>query len=184
MKCNKFDMIKYLIIGVVALVFIDQTIKIIISNGYMNTYFVIWKDILTFEPIQNIDQSWLGSLGVPGYDNRIFIIILRIITLGLSIRIYSYFINILDIKIKLMNITFTFFFAGAICSLIDSIFWNGSIDYITLFDWFTFDLKDCYVNFIFVLLIVNYKLVMNISISDIKKLGKYCLMIKNNINNN
>ena len=28
--------------------------------------------------------------------------------------------------------------------LIDDIFWGGSLDYIQLFDWFIFDLKDVY----------------------------------------
>ena len=29
--------------------------------------------------------------------------------------------------------------------MIDDIFWGGSLDYIQLFDWFIFDLKDVYI---------------------------------------
>mgnify|MGYP001570106883 CR=1 FL=1 len=47
---------------------------------------------------------------------------------------------------KIINVMFAFLFSGAICSLIDKIFWNGSLDYILVNGLFTFDLKDVYIN--------------------------------------
>jgi UDP-glucose 4-epimerase len=41
---------------------------------------------------------------------------------------------------------FAFIFSGAVCSLIDKIFWDGSLDYISLTGLFTFDLKDLYID--------------------------------------
>ncbi len=34
--------------------------------------------------------------------------------------------------------------AGTICSLIDKIFWGGSLDFLSIPGFFIFDLKDCY----------------------------------------
>jgi len=47
---------------------------------------------------------------------------------------------------KMINAMFAFLFSGATCSLIDKIFWDGSLDYILLKGFFTFDLKDVYIN--------------------------------------
>jgi signal peptidase II len=35
-------------------------------------------------------------------------------------------------------------FSGALCSLIDKLFWNGSLDFVYLKGFFVFDIKDCY----------------------------------------
>lgn len=47
-----------------------------------------------------------------------------------------------------------FIISGAICSCIDVIFWGGSIDYIELFHWFIFDLKDFYITISSVLMVL------------------------------
>ena len=47
---------------------------------------------------------------------------------------------------KIINSMYAFIFSGAMCSLIDKIFWNGSLDYILVNAFFTFDLKDVYIN--------------------------------------
>lgn len=59
------------------------------------------------------------------------------------------------------KVIYVLLLSGAFCSLIDKIFFGGSLDYILLFDWFIFDLKDCYISGAEVLfafaLIKNYK---------------------------
>jgi signal peptidase II len=60
-------------------------------------------------------------------------------------------------SIKIVNIMFVFIFSGAMCSLIDKVFWDGSLDYILLNGFFTFDLKDLYIDIfigLFVLLLI------------------------------
>lgn len=49
---------------------------------------------------------------------------------------------------------FAFLFSGATCSLIDKLFWDGSLDYILVKGFFTFDLKDVYLNIFIGLLIL------------------------------
>lgn len=54
---------------------------------------------------------------------------------------------------RLANVMFSFLIAGATCSLIDKVCWNGSLDYILLKGMFTFDLKDLYID-VFIGLVV------------------------------
>ena len=41
---------------------------------------------------------------------------------------------------------FVFIFAGALCSLIDKIFYGGSLDFIGISNLFIADIKDIYIN--------------------------------------
>ena len=41
---------------------------------------------------------------------------------------------------------FLFIFAGALCSVIDKVFYGGSLDFIGISDLFIADLKDIYIN--------------------------------------
>ena len=50
---------------------------------------------------------------------------------------------------------FSFIFAGATCSLIDKVFWDGNLYYILLHGLFTFDLKDVYINIFIGLFIIG-----------------------------
>jgi len=150
----------------------------------MNDYYLIWKDILWFNPIHNTNLTWWGSLGIIGFNNRGFVIGLAIVLLWLGIRIYSYWIAVLNKRGKLVQITATLLFAGLTCSLIDSLFWNGSVDYIQFSTWFIFDLKDCYLCGVAFLIIIS-ELVYgrNSGVIDLKDIGKYCLMLKRKNNN-
>ncbi len=56
---------------------------------------------------------------------------------------------------NLINGMFAFLFSGAVCSLIDKLFWDGSLDYILVKGFFTFDLKDVYLNIFNGLLILS-----------------------------
>jgi len=62
---------------------------------------------------------------------------------------------------------FAFIFSGAVCSLIDKLFWDGSLDYILIKGLFTFDLKDVYINIFIGLLtlslIFNNKTIKQVS---------------------
>lgn len=62
---------------------------------------------------------------------------------------------------SLVVTAFAFIFAGGVCSFLDKVFWDGSLDYILLKNWFTFDLKDVYIN-VFVglvaaMMVFNYR---------------------------
>jgi signal peptidase II len=99
---------------------------------------------LYFEPIFNKDYSWVNSLLQLGVGRWIHITVVALMVLLLFL-IYSY-LNHKKSAGKMINVMFTFLLAGALCSLIDKVFWDGSLDYIMLKGFFTFDLKDIYID--------------------------------------
>jgi len=80
---------------------------------------------------------------------------------------------------KTINIMYVLIFSGAMCSLIDKIFWNGSLDYILVNGFFTFDLKDVYINIFMGLLILallfKNKVLNQIDDDIVKDFTKYIL---------
>lgn len=103
---------------------------------------VIIKGLLEFYPKFNRDYSWINSLfqlGV-GFLSHI---IMGIITLIGLILVYDFIKTNKHIG-NILNAAFIFIISGAICSLVDKIFWGGSLDYVYLVGFFIFDLKDVY----------------------------------------
>lgn len=151
---------KYLkpLLMVSLLVCIDQLIKIIILNNFMNKRFYFIDRIIGFEPIINTKYSYINSLGNLGIGLTAHIITVLIAML-ISIIIYL-FINETYMNLFEESI-FIFLFSGSFCSLIDKIIWGGSLDYILVEGFFTFDLKDVYISIFEILiiacLIFNYK---------------------------
>ena len=146
-------------LSVFLLTLIDQYIKIHISNNLMNENFYIFSDIVGFKPSLNTSYSWLNSLSNLGIGLLPHIIV-NIMILFISILVFD-FIRQKQKEDKITSLIFAFLFAGVICSLIDRIFWGGSLDYVYLKGLFIFDLKDVYLSFFQIMLIscwlFNYK---------------------------
>lgn len=134
------------------LVLIDQAIKLVIWRRYRRANRVIWRGKLRFKPVQNTRQSWLGDLGVPLFSNRIFAVIIKVVTTG----IFVYVMHLALDHSGTYAAFAAFGFAGSLCSLIDSAFWDGSIDYIRIEGRFTFDLKDVYLVVFMIAVVVWY----------------------------
>lgn len=134
------------------LVLINQAIKTVISRWFFDREFSIIGDYVQFRPKHNTNLSWINSwlgLGV-GFIPHI---LLNIVLLVLAVYIYRYCNSRHRIS-RIAVTTFILIFAAAFCSLIDKVFWPGSLDYIYLKGLFTFDLKDVYVTACEALLIV------------------------------
>ena len=73
----------------------------------------------------------------------------------------------------LIEITFAFLFSAGICSLIDKVFWDGSLDYIFLNGFFTFDLKDVYASIfaglVVIMLLINHQGLRTANDNDVIK---------------
>lgn len=126
------------------LMLIDQGCKIIIKMFFFNDYVEIIKGFLSFDPIINTDGSWLNArfgLGV-GFSA---LIILNIIAVILFIEVYRYYISKGN-KDFWSDMSFLFITSGALCSLIDKIFYGGSLDFIGISNLFIADIKDIYIN--------------------------------------
>ena len=147
------------IVLVLLLIFIDQAIKIPVSKLLpepdaclcltLRVNVTLIEGIFYFKPMQNIHGGWIPNMldymmpiyiGVP-------ITVLGIIIFIATYRFMMYWAFDWD-KYKNLPVVFlTAALSGGICSLIDTVFWGGSVDYILLFDWFIFDLKDVYLSF-------------------------------------
>jgi len=162
------------------LVIIDQTIKVIIANTFMEPHVhVVWiESVLTFCPTQNIHLSWIPSMldyMMPIYMAVIIIIISILLTIVIY-RLVIYCSSNWSRHTFMPGLYLLFTLSGAICALIDVAFWGGSIDYIQLFDWFIFDLKDVYLSLgsacLLLYLIVFYKQYYTLSKEERKEYSK------------
>lgn len=153
-----------LVVSILFLICLDQVVKLLIYKYFFDTTIEIISNMLMFKPVQNIDMTWFGSLGVPLLDTFLVSVIINFIILICVILSYHYAYFHVEARGKYMQTTFIFLLAGSICGLIDRICWKGSIDFIRLEGFFTFDIKDCYITvfeFLFILSVFRYKELWN-----------------------
>lgn len=129
---------------IVALISLDQIIKLVIYHHYFDMEVDIIKDLLIFSPIKNTKLSWGGNY-ISIFSNPIFLNIMNVLIILVFISSYYYYCSRQQPRL-LGQVIFIVGMAGVICSFIDKICWGGSIDYIEIPSMFTFDLKDCYID--------------------------------------
>lgn len=147
------------IIWTTLLIALDQGIKVIINASHLDAHIPILPPVVYFQPVFNRDYSWVNSLFKLGLGKGLHIAVVLVL-LFVMYLVYRY-IAYEGHNTQLVVLSFAFIFAGGLCSLIDKVFWNGSLDYILLNNWFTFDLKDVYIN-VFVgvvvaMMVFNYR---------------------------
>lgn len=127
------------------LVVIDQCIKLIINRYWFNSTFTIINNFLRFRPVINVNLSWGGNyftfLRVPWVVNTLNILVIVVV----YICFHRYQQRLKKYE-PWASLVFVLLMAGSICSLIDKLFWGGSLDFIQIPLFFTFDLKDCYLS--------------------------------------
>ncbi len=150
---------------VIFLIMIDQVIKLIINQFFYMTNFNIIGEFVQFKPYLNNKYSWINSLFNLGIS-RILHTLIVVLMIAL-ISVLFKFIKTTYTKSKLIDYLFLFVLSGAVCSLVDKIFWGGSLDYIMLKGLFIFDLKDVYISVFETLLVVvilyNFKSINKMS---------------------
>ena len=137
----------------IALFVIDQAIKMVINRNFLDINFDIIPPLFYFKPKFNIQYSYVNYLFNLGWGFGIHVI-LRCFTFVILFVLYDLFKTISG-NAKIINIAFSFIFAAALCSLIDTVCWGGSLDYIYLNPLFVFDLKDLYSNIFLILFILS-----------------------------
>ena len=124
-----------------------------ISREFMSYEFDILSGILRFNPVVNTRLSYIGNFFEP-LSNPFLTILLNVFALGILISGYLLY------KVKRENTSFPvkiimiFGLAGSLCSLIDKLFWGGSLDFLQIPTLFIFDLKDCYLTVAEVIFVV------------------------------
>ena len=135
---------KVVILIFIILMLIDQGIKIIIKFFFFNNYIEIIKGFLSFDPIINTQGSWLNARFNFNMGFTL-LIILNAIAFVLFIELYRYYLSKGN-KDYWGDMAFLFISTGALCSLIDKVFYGGSLDFIGISDLFIADIKDIYIN--------------------------------------
>lgn len=139
-----------IIAWILILIFIDQTVKILINIYFGNIHFEIIPSLIEFKPTFNARHSWVNNLLDDNFGINVGLIphVTLYILIGIFIPMFfSYFRNNIPADKKLIDIALVFIMAAVICALIGNIIWqNGTLDYIYLKPLFVFDLKDLYGN--------------------------------------
>lgn len=179
---------KKLLILFSLLFLIDQGLKILIKLFFFDRYIPIIPKMLYFSPIINTNGSWLNarfgtSVSFP------MLITLNIIAIFIFIEVYRYYLHKGN-KDFWSDMCFIFVTCGAICSLIDKVFYGGSLDFIGISDLFIADIKDLYINLgilFFALTIFNNGYLNSQEDTsfkdDLQSLKRFLFFIKNDIKN-
>lgn len=167
---------------------LDQGIKILIKLIWFNNDFPIIQGMLYFRPIINTDGSWLNARFGTSISFPI-LITLNIIAIFIFVEVYRYYLYNGN-KDFWSDMCFIFVSCGALCSLIDKLFYGGSLDFIGISNLFIADIKDLYINigilFFALTMFNNGYLSSNEDTSfeeDFLILKKFLLFIKNDVYN-
>lgn len=135
---------KSLAITFTLLMLLDQGLKLIIKTSYFDTNFYIIPKYLSFSPIINSQGSWLNARFGAGVSFT-SLITLNVLALFLFLEAYRYY-GFNGHKDFWADMCFIFIISGCLCSLIDKVFYGGSLDFIGISSLFVADLKDIYIN--------------------------------------
>lgn len=144
---------------ILILIIADQGIKLYIQYNCMDKQFDLLGNFIAFSPYRNTKYSWFNSL--INADIGFAAHVIFNVGMVILILILFDFINTRYRESRFVKVVFIPLIAGSLCSLIDKLVWNGSLDYIWLKGFFIFDLKDVYISIAEVgtllCLIINYK---------------------------
>lgn len=177
---------KNLTIIFLLLMLLDQGIKLIIKLWFFEDRFDIIPNFLSFHPIINTQGSWINARFEAGLSFG-FLILINAIALFIFTECYRYYLHKGN-KDFFADLCYVFIMAGALCSLIDKVFYGGSLDFIGISTLFIADFKDIYINlaiFFFILSIFfndYWKEDDNTTLKDdIESLKRFMSFIKSDI---
>ncbi len=156
----------------------DQGIKAwLFSLEWESISIPLIKPVFFIEPTQNTLGSYLWVLlGLKEGSHLLNIILFSLIGI-LFIEIWRFYVSRKRNSFWI-NGFIHLFLAGLLANLIDNAFWGGSLDYITIKPFYTFDLKDLYITLCELFLItelIDNKLLkrfLNMPKEDSKRINK------------
>ncbi len=140
-------------------IIVDQLVKIIIYNHFFQEDFNVIGSFIRFRPIINTNLSWGGNY-IAIFRHFEFVIVINIIAIILFIAGFLFYKYKRTAPTFIAEVVFTLGLSGCLCSLIDKVIWKGSLDYIQITGFFTFDIKDTYLTIfevIFIFLVIKYR---------------------------
>ncbi len=169
------------IFGIILLIIIDQTIKIVINAYYLDCRFEIIPSLFEFKPTFNTKHSYVNVLLDKHFHINIGLLphVVMFVLSGIVIlTIYFSLKSISNNKnTKILDISIIFQMAAIFCALSGNLIWKkGTLDYIYLKPLFVFDLKDLYTDIFACLLFVyvfrNRGQLKNIEFKDLIRHAK------------
>ncbi len=157
------------------LITIDQLIKIVIYNYFLETNFVIIPSLFEFSPIFNGKHSYVNVLLHEKFniDLGLWIhVISFLIFQGFILLLYDFLRSELRKDSKILDFAIVLQISAMICALIGNLIWEkGTLDYIYLRPLFVFDLKDlfnsCFIVMFPLTLMIHRKQFDSIKIADL-----------------
>jgi signal peptidase II len=135
---------KTVVFSIVILIALEQLLKHLIRNHFdMSAEIEIIKDWLYIIPSLNTLGSWGAARFGLEFGMKTFII-MNIIAVPLFIQLYRFYIVEKE-KSFWVDLCFVLGFSGVVCSLIDKVFFGGSLDFIAIDNLFIADIKDFYI---------------------------------------
>lgn len=130
------------VLSIGVLVGIEQIIKWMIYKNQWSTVHII-PNVMSFDPRFNRKLSYFHSIFNINPSRGLRLVFL-IVLIAIFLLIYDY-MKINEKINKIINAMFVLVIAGISCSFLDTLIWNGSLDYIRIHGFFIFDLKDLYI---------------------------------------
>ncbi|GGH09416.1 signal peptidase II [Paenibacillus segetis] len=134
---------QWLIAGL--LIALDQLVKIFIWNFALEKRLIFIPNVMRFEPFQNTNLNWFASMA--NIVMPIFFMVVFQLSAAIAVTLFYRYQRYTSEKTNLwLSLGFCMALAGIGCSFLDVVLWGGSLDYIGLFDWYIFDMKDVFLN--------------------------------------
>ena len=144
---------QWFMIGI--LILLEQSVKVVIWQFAMGARVTLIPDVLWFEPFQNTSLNWFASMANAVMPAVLMVVLQCAAVIGLTL-FYRYQRYLGGKPALWLSLGFCAAVAGIGCSFIDVVFWGGSIDYVGLFDWFIFDLKDVFLQVGWISIVIWY----------------------------
>lgn len=145
--------LKRYIVPILILMLTDQMIKLLIINHFKHLEFDILGSFLRFRPIHNTNLSFAGNY-IRIFSDYKMAVVFNVLVILLFVAGYRFYMYRSDKAGLAAHIIIVCGLAGSFCSLVDKIFWGGSLDFIQIPQLFTFDLKDCYISTALILFVI------------------------------
>ncbi|MDD6083390.1 MAG: signal peptidase II [Oscillospiraceae bacterium] len=126
------------------LVIFDQLIKIIIYNFDINNIYLI-GDLLSVTQRKNIHQIGILNHFNINLQNNV-IVLVKVVTLIIALILWRLSAKKFIKDRGNFNKCFILLISSALCTILDSVIWGYTLDYILFKHVFCYDLKDFYVN--------------------------------------
>ena len=152
--------IRSIILLIVVLVVIDQIVKLIIYNSFMDVNCEIIPKVLDFKPVFNSKYSFVNASIHKriGLDAGLFFHVILFALIWVILFLFYRFFKEIAPKNKMLDVSFCFLTASVICAYLGILVWEkGILDFLhfKLLGYIICDLKDIYINCFVVLLLIS-----------------------------